>query len=90
MPHPHYLEVGCAVITLAPGAVLDAEHLDAHCRAHLAAYKCPRHYVTVGELPRNASGKILKHRLRDRFRAVGEELLPEPAEKELAEKEATR
>ena len=38
--------------------------LDAHCRAHLAAYKVPRAYEFVDELPKSPSGKILKRALR--------------------------
>ncbi|GLP74655.1 long-chain-fatty-acid--CoA ligase [Mycobacterium antarcticum] len=41
----------------------DAE-IETHCRAHLAAYKRPRHVVIVDALPRNASGKVLKAQLR--------------------------
>ncbi len=38
--------------------------LIAHCRAHLAGFKTPKSIEFVDELPRNASGKVLKHRLR--------------------------
>lgn len=41
-----------------------ARDLIAWCRAHLAAYKVPVHVVTVDELPRNATGKVLKAPLR--------------------------
>ena len=37
------------------------------CRANLAGYKKPKRVVFVDELPRNASGKILKRELRDRL-----------------------
>lgn len=39
--------------------------LVAHCRERLAGYKCPRSIELAGQLPRNALGKVLKHRLRD-------------------------
>ena len=37
------------------------------CRARIASYKKPRAVVYVDELPKNASGKILKRELRDRL-----------------------
>jgi long-chain acyl-CoA synthetase len=40
------------------------EELDAHCRERLAAYKCPKTYEFVSELPRNAMGKLDKRALR--------------------------
>ena len=39
----------------------------AACRASLAGYKKPKQVLFVDELPRNASGKILKRQLRERF-----------------------
>ena len=40
-----------------------AEELEARCRATLASFKVPRHFVTVEKLPRTALGKIQKHLL---------------------------
>jgi acyl-coenzyme A synthetase/AMP-(fatty) acid ligase len=49
-----------------PGAEFDlAERLFAHCRAHLAGFKCPREIVCTDELPRLPSGKLLRRRVRD-------------------------
>ncbi|WP_374204386.1 hypothetical protein, partial [Streptomyces sp. 7G] len=36
-----------------------------HAREKLTAFKAPKRVVFVDELPRNASGKILKRQLRD-------------------------
>jgi 2-furoate---CoA ligase len=45
---------------------VDAEELDAHCLAsELARFKRPRQYTFVAELPRSASGKILRRLLKD-------------------------
>ena len=56
----------CAFIELKPGvAAPSAEDIIAHCRAHLAAYKVPRH-VVFGEVPKTSTGKIQKFVLRER------------------------
>ena len=55
-----------AVVVARPGlAPTAAADLDAHCRAHLAAYKVPRAYEFVDELPKSPAGKILKRVLRE-------------------------
>ena len=41
--------------------------LKAHVKDNLARYKVPREIIVVEELPRNATGKVLKHELRARF-----------------------
>ncbi|HEX4790686.1 MAG TPA: long-chain fatty acid--CoA ligase [Actinospica sp.] len=55
-----------AVVVLKPEAAADAsaEEIIAFCRASLAGYKCPREIRFVDQLPRNASGKVLKRELR--------------------------
>lgn len=49
---------------------LTAEDLDAFCLSgsRLARYKRPRKYIFVSELPRNASGKLQKYKLRESIR----------------------
>jgi fatty-acyl-CoA synthase len=54
-----------AVVVLKPGAHLDAAQVIQHCKAHLASYKKPRKVVFTAELPRTASGKVLKQKLKD-------------------------
>jgi acyl-CoA synthetase (AMP-forming)/AMP-acid ligase II len=49
------------------GAHVDADDVIAFCRQHLASYKCPRTVDFTPELPRNASGKILKTTLREPY-----------------------
>jgi long-chain acyl-CoA synthetase len=53
-----------AFVTVRPGHALNADELNRHCREHLSAYKCPRDYEIVSELPKSASGKILRRLLR--------------------------
>jgi O-succinylbenzoic acid--CoA ligase len=60
-PDPEWGEVVTAFVVLS-GEATDAA-IVAHCRAILAGYKVPRAIVRVEELPRTASGKLLKGRL---------------------------
>jgi long-chain acyl-CoA synthetase len=53
-----------AVVALKPGATVTPEELVAFCRNRLAAYKYPREVRLVDELPKGATGKILKKELR--------------------------
>ncbi|WP_322779579.1 AMP-binding protein [Frankia sp. Cas4] len=46
------------------GQAPDSGDLDQFCRASLAAYKCPKSYEIITELPRNAMGKVDKKALR--------------------------
>jgi acyl-CoA synthetase (AMP-forming)/AMP-acid ligase II len=55
----------CAVVVAAPGAALDLAEIVRHCEAAgLARQKLPEQLELVAVLPRNASGKVLKHELR--------------------------
>jgi long-chain acyl-CoA synthetase len=53
-----------AIVALKPGADADPDALIAHCKERLAAYKYPREVRIVDELPKGATGKILKKELR--------------------------
>jgi fatty-acyl-CoA synthase len=64
VPDPRWGEVGCAFVVLRPGARLDPEELTRFGREELAAFKVPQRFVEVAALPRTASGKVQKHRLR--------------------------
>ena len=54
-----------AYVVLAPGVTLDVQSLEAHCRESLAGYKIPRRWHVIGELPRNAAGKVVKRDIPD-------------------------
>jgi len=53
-------------VTLRPGQDVEPEELIQHCRDLLAVYKAPREIEIVDELPKTASGKLLRRELRDR------------------------
>jgi fatty-acyl-CoA synthase len=54
-----------AVVVPSPGAAVEAEEIKAYVRANLARYKVPRDVVFIDQLPRNATGKVLRRALRD-------------------------
>lgn len=62
-PHEIYGESIVAVVTLRDGASMTLVELREYCSEHLSHYKIP-HELVVGEIPRNPSGKILKHKVR--------------------------
>lgn len=68
VPDARLGEVGKAYVVLRPGARLTADELIAWARARMANYKVPRAVEFVASLPTNASGKVLKYRLRERQR----------------------
>jgi long-chain acyl-CoA synthetase len=62
--HAELGEEVAAFVTLRPGARADGAELIAFCRARMAGYKYPRRITIVGEMPKSATGKILKAQLR--------------------------
>jgi malonyl-CoA/methylmalonyl-CoA synthetase len=54
-------EVPVAYIVLC--APIDAGTLTRRCREKLASFKVPRAFLALDHLPRNAMGKVQKHRL---------------------------
>ena len=65
-PDPKWGETPLAFVELAAGANASPEELIAHCREHLAGFKCPRE-VRFTDLPKTSTGKIQKHLLRDQI-----------------------
>ncbi|MBK7022345.1 MAG: long-chain fatty acid--CoA ligase [Sulfuritalea sp.] len=56
-----------AAVVLKPGATVSADDIIAYCRENIAAYKVPARIDLVAELPKSASGKILKRILWQQF-----------------------
>jgi acyl-CoA synthetase (AMP-forming)/AMP-acid ligase II len=61
--HPVLGEDVAAWVVVADGAALTAAELSEFCEPRLADYKRPRLVHLVSELPRNATGKVMKHLL---------------------------
>jgi len=70
MPDEKWGEVPVAFVELRENASATEADFIAHCRAHLAHYKCPKR-VVVHALPKTATGKIQKNLLRDAVRQDG-------------------
>jgi long-chain acyl-CoA synthetase len=64
IPDPLKGEAVCAAVVLKEGAQLAGEYVIDWCREKLAAYKTPARVDMVMELPKSATGKILKRMLR--------------------------
>ncbi|MQA13242.1 MAG: long-chain-fatty-acid--CoA ligase [Pseudonocardiaceae bacterium] len=65
LPDEKWGENVCAVVVAATDAPPLPEELTELCSRHLASYKKPKVYRFIAELPKNASGKILKRQLRE-------------------------
>ncbi|RZS57837.1 acyl-CoA synthetase [Sphaerotilus mobilis] len=67
-PDPKWGETPLAFVELAPGALVDAATLIAHCKTLLAGYKVPRE-IRFEAIPKTSTGKIQKFQLRERARS---------------------
>lgn len=70
-PHAKWGEVPCAFVELREGAPTTEGNVISFCKEHLAGFKTPKSIV-FGALPKTATGKIQKFKLRDAARALGE------------------
>lgn len=65
VPHPTWGEQVQAAVNVQSGAYLSEDLIRAHCRELLAGYKVPKRIHIMDELPKNATGKILRRSVRD-------------------------
>ena len=65
VPDEYRGETVKAFVSVKPGAEVDAEGLIAYCKERMAAYKYPRQIEFIDELPKTASGKVLRRELRE-------------------------
>ena len=61
---PEWQEAVTAVVVLREPGAASADELRAHCAAELAGYKVPKRIEFAAELPRTASGKLIRRALR--------------------------
>jgi fatty-acyl-CoA synthase len=67
IPDERWGEVGRAVVVPRTGARLSPEDVLAHLDGRIARYKVPKSVVIAEALPHNASGKLVKSRVREQF-----------------------
>ncbi|QOE10900.1 hypothetical protein IE322_06015 [Pseudomonas asiatica] len=60
-------ELAKAYIVKRQGIEVDLADVEQHCLKRLAAYKVPRFFAFVEDLPKTASGKVMRRKLRDLF-----------------------
>jgi len=61
--HPRWEEVPKAYVVARPGRTLAPQAIVDHCSASLGRFKVPKAVAVIDRLPRNDSGKVLKHQL---------------------------
>lgn len=64
VPHEYRGETVRAYVSLVRDRTTSPEELVEFCRDRMAAYKYPREVVVLDELPKTATGKVLKRELR--------------------------
>lgn len=64
MPDEQWGEAVCAAVILEKDASLTLEEVKAYCQGKIGGYKIPKRLFIVEEIPRNATGKPVKHVLR--------------------------
>lgn len=64
-PNEKWGEIVTAVVVLKPGENLSEAEIINHCKDRAASYKKPKQVHFIEELPRNASGKVLKYKLQE-------------------------
>jgi acyl-CoA synthetase (AMP-forming)/AMP-acid ligase II len=69
VPDEHWGEMVVAFV--APRGAVAPDELRAACREHLAGYKLPKQILEVDRLPLNATGKVQRGVLRERYAAGG-------------------
>jgi fatty-acyl-CoA synthase len=67
VPHEKWGETPLAIVVPRDGQSATAEALIAFCRDRLAHFKCPTRVELVAELPRTATGKLQKFKLREQY-----------------------
>jgi len=67
LPHDRWGEAVTAVVVVKPGETLVEDELMASIKSHLSSFKCPKAIIFTEAMPKTATGKIQKAKLRLQF-----------------------
>jgi fatty-acyl-CoA synthase len=67
VPHEKWGETPKALVVSRPGHAMEEAELIAFCRDRLAHFKCPTSIEFIEALPRTATGKLQKFKLREKY-----------------------
>lgn len=71
VPDAQWGEVGAAALVLKNGAYVTDDEIFEHCYKNLAKFKCPKYLKFYESLPKTASLKVIKGKLKDDFPVLG-------------------
>jgi fatty-acyl-CoA synthase len=71
VPHEKWGETPKALVVLREGAKSTEKEIIEFCRTRLAHFKCPTSVEFLAELPRTATGKLQKFKLRENYWGAG-------------------
>jgi long-chain acyl-CoA synthetase len=67
IPDDVYGESVCAVVVPKRGQILSESDIIDYCASRMSGYKKPKRVAFIGELPKNANGKVTKNILREPY-----------------------
>ncbi len=67
VPHERWGETIKALVVRAEGSTVDEAQIVAHCKERLAGYKAPTSVEFPDSIPRTATGKVQKYKLREPY-----------------------
>ena len=68
-PDAKWGETPVAFVELRDNSAIQPHDLQTHCRAHLAGFQCPSHFI-LESIPKTSTGKVEKFKLRERLKSL--------------------
>ena len=65
IPHEYRGETVKAFVVTKEGETLTEEEITLYCKENLAAYKVPKIFEFIDELPKSTVGKVLRRKLKE-------------------------